>query len=138
MNALATCRGAPSAEAGFTLIEALIALAVVGVCLGAIGALTAANLRAVRQVDQRVALVSALRKIEAALPERAKLAADLSGEMGGQRFAIISRPDPDPSSSPGERERPAWTPQSLTIRIEGSSGARLDVETVRLVPATGR
>ena len=76
-------------EAGFTLIEALVALAVASVCLSAIGILMAKNNRAVRQIEQRVAAVSTLRKVATALPDRKTLA--------GASFPATWRAAPGPS-----------------------------------------
>ena len=89
------------AQAGFTLIEALVALAVAAICLSATGILMAKNNRTVRQIEQRVALVSTLRKVEVALPDRPALAeASLSGEMAGSAWAVTAAPAPDPSPPP--------------------------------------
>jgi general secretion pathway protein I len=129
-------RGASrNAQAGFTLIEALVALAVVAVCLSAIGTLMAQNSRAVRQIDQRVALVSVLRKVLAALPDRPDLAgSNLAGEMAGHQWAVSAAPyaDPEPPA-PGKRP-PEWMPQSIVIKARAPSGSLFEVETLRLVP----
>lgn len=124
-------------QAGFTLIEALVALAVAAVCLAAIGTLMAANNRTVRQVDQRLALVSTLRKVEAALPDRAGLAnADLSGEMAGAAWRVRAAPYPDPLPPAPGKEPPAWSPQTVSIRVRDASGSFVELETLRLVPRT--
>lgn len=124
-----------SGRAGFTLIEALVALAVIAVCLAAIGSLVASNSRSVRQVEQRLTLVSALRKIEAALPDRGHLTEELSGDMGEAGFLIGSTPFPDPSPPPSDKTAPAWTPQKIVIKVRSESGATIEVETLRLVPS---
>ena len=85
------------AQAGFTLIEALVALAVAAICLSATGILMAKNNSTVRQIEQRVALVSTLRKVEVALPDRPALAgASLFGEMAGPPGRSPPRPLPTP------------------------------------------
>ena len=48
-------------DAGFTLIEALVALALVAVLLAAIGPLIASSMRGVRSVEQHGALVATAR-----------------------------------------------------------------------------
>ena len=134
--------GAASAraqEAGFLLVEALVALAVVGVCLAAIGALAAASLRSVRKVEERLALASALRKVEAALPDRAALDADVAGEMNGLRYAVLSAPaaDPFPPSPAPKGSAPApqeWAPRQITVRVTAPSGAVMETQSLRLVP----
>ncbi|WP_395666325.1 type II secretion system protein [Methylocella sp.] len=137
----ASDRAAPEdgGAAGFLLVEALVALAVVGVCLAAIGALAAASQRSVRQVEERLALTSALRKVEAALPDRAALDADLSGEINGLRYAVTSRPAADPfpppdPAGPPPKTQPAWAPRKIAIRVTAPSGAVMEVESLRLTP----
>lgn len=131
----AVLRAARAGEAGFTLIESLVALAVVGVCLAAIGALSAASLRAVRQVDERLAIVSTLRKAQTALPERARLAdAELSGELNGLDFSLRSTPVPDPSPPRATKDPAMWRPQKLVLRVRAASGSAMEIETLRLVP----
>jgi general secretion pathway protein I len=125
--------------AGFTLIEALVALAVVGVCLSAIGALMGNNIRAVRQINQRLALVSVLRKVETALPDRSKLAAgELSGEMAGHAWSVSASPFPDPSPPPATKSPPPWLPETIVVRVRAPSGSLAEIETLRLVPSAGK
>ena len=122
------------AAAGFTLIEALVALAVVGVCLSAIGALMGNNIRAVRQINQRLALVAVLRKVETALPDRSKLAAgELSGDMAGHAWSVSASPFPDPS--PATKSPPPWLPEAVVVRVRAPSGSVAEIETLRLVPS---
>lgn len=122
-------------SAGFTLIEALVALAVTAVCLGAIGTLMATNIRASRQIDERVALVSILRKVELALPERKDLLdANLAGEMAGHQWALTSAPFPDPSPPPSVKPPPSWMPQAVVLKVRSPSGSLVEVETLRLTP----
>lgn len=129
-------RSASAGEAGFTLLEALVALAVTAVCLAAIGALMATNERSARQIDQRLTLISTLRKVETALPDRAHMAgADLSGEMAGNAWAVSATPYPDPSPPPPPgKDPPAWLPQRIVVKVQSPSGSRVELETLRLVP----
>ncbi len=123
------------ARAGFTLIEALVALAVCAVCLSAIGFLMAKNNRSVLHIEQRLALVSTLRKVEAALPDRSSLAgASFSGEMGDNGWAVSATPYPDPSPPPASKDPPAWSPQLVVMRAQAPSGGLVEVQTLRLVP----
>jgi general secretion pathway protein I len=122
-------------EAGFTLIEALVALAVASVCLSAIGILMAKNNRDVRQIEQRVAAVSTLRKVAAALPDRKTLAgASLSGDMAGNAWAVATSPYPDPSPPPADKKPPEWLPQAVLVQVRAPSGTLVQIETLRLVP----
>ncbi|MCJ9707365.1 type II secretion system protein J, partial [Bradyrhizobium sp. SHOUNA76] len=45
-----------SDSAGFTLIEALVALAIIAVVLGTIGSVIATTVKGTRAIDQRLAL----------------------------------------------------------------------------------
>ena len=126
-------------RAGFTLIEALVALAVVAVCLSAIGILMAKNNRTVRQIDQRLALVATLRKLEAALPDRSTLAsAELSGEMAENAWAVTVAPYLDASAPPVGKEPPQWSPESIVVKVRSPSGSLIELETLRLVPRVGK
>ncbi|MDU6730446.1 MAG: prepilin-type N-terminal cleavage/methylation domain-containing protein, partial [Bradyrhizobium sp.] len=61
-------------QAGFTLIEVLVALAVVSVSIVAIGAVVARNAYAVRKFEQHVTLVSDTRlALTTALADRGRL-----------------------------------------------------------------
>ena len=61
-------------DAGFTIIEVLIALAIVAVSIVAIGSLMATNVRGVRSLEQHVALTQTARTVmTAGLPPRAEL-----------------------------------------------------------------
>ncbi len=126
-----------AAAGGFTLIEALVALAIVAICLSAIGALMGTNIRAVRQIDQRLALVSVLRKVETAMPDRSKLAdKDLSGEIAGHVWSVSASPFLD-APPPATKERPPWRPETIVIQVRGPSGSTVAVKTLRLIPSVG-
>jgi len=82
-------------SSGFTLIEVLVALAVVAASLAAIGSLIATSVRGVRAVEQHVALVERARAIMAALPRRDELAiGQAAGESGGYRWQVTVLPYP--------------------------------------------
>jgi general secretion pathway protein I len=118
--------------AGFTLLEALIAIAVVAITLTAIGTLTGTTTRGVRSLEQHVALVEAARTVTANLPSRTQLApGEFVGELYGNRWRIgvspfVGDPVPPASDSP-------WIPETITIRIQSPSGAILGFNTVRLL-----
>ena len=83
------------ASAGFTLIEALVALAVAAVSLAAIGLLMAGNIRGSGRIEQHLGLVETLRAVETGLPDRTSLSAGtLSGEMHGQAWSVDIAPFP--------------------------------------------
>src|SRR4051794_41677968 len=75
-----------SGQAGFTLVEVLVALSVVAVSLAAIGSLIAVTTRGVRAVGGHLDLVEITRTIFTGLPDRNQLApGNLAGEIGGPR-----------------------------------------------------
>jgi general secretion pathway protein I len=118
-------------EAGFTLIEVLVALAVAAVALVAIGALAAANIRGTRIFEQRLALIATTRAISAALPDREQLGAgETSGEFGNYRWRIDVLPFEASFIDP--RRPTPWVPQRLAVRVQAPTGEVLRFDTVRL------
>jgi general secretion pathway protein I len=135
-------------EAGFTLIEVLVALAVLAVVLGAIGSVVGTTVKSIRSVDRRLPLLETAQSLVASLPDRNALKPGTeTGGSGGYRWRI----DVVPLAAPAPRTalpalntatttsaadtQPKWTPLAITVRVEGSDGGppvRLD--TVRLVP----
>src|SRR5436853_5955835 len=74
---------------GFTIIEALVALAIVAASLAAIGSLIATSARGTHVLEQHVALVETARAIMTGLPKRDQLATgDFSGELAGHRWQV--------------------------------------------------
>jgi len=119
------------ALAGFTLIEVLVALAIVGISLAAIGSVVGTTARGVRVLQQHVALVNAARAIEAGLPDRAELVAgSFSGEWSGNRWRATVTPFL--KGSVDDRRRSLWVPQAVAITVTSPSGATLRIDTVRL------
>ena len=124
------------AGAGFTLIEALVALAVAAVSLAAIGLLMAGNIRGSGRIEQHLGLVETLRAVETDLPDRTSLSTgNLSGEMHGQLWSVDIAPFPRLDSIP--RAAQFWTPQTIVIKVLSPSGAALQIETIRLGRRTG-
>jgi general secretion pathway protein I len=121
---------------GFTMIEALVALAVVAVSLTAIGSLVAANTRGAVAVDQRLSLVETARSILTGLPDRGQLApGNARGELAGNRWRIDVLPF---TADFVDASRPTlWIPQVLVIRVQSPNGQSLRIDTVRLQRAKG-
>jgi general secretion pathway protein I len=121
--------------AGFTLIEVLIALAIVSISLAAIGSLMASTIRAMRSIDRRFALVETARAIETGLPGRAELTGSLAGDLAGHRWRVDVSPFIANFVDPRLPSR--WVPQTVVIRVQSPGGAILQVNTVRLQRRTG-
>ena len=129
------CRAArlesAGATAGFTIIEVLVAIAVVAVVLSSIGALTATSTRGVASLEQHVVLMETARTVAAGLPPRAQLApSELAGELYGNRWRVGISPLVS-NAFPQVVEAP-WAPQRVIIRVQAPSGAVFSLETVRL------
>jgi general secretion pathway protein I len=120
-------------DAGFTIIEVLIALAIVAVGIVAIGSVMATNLRGVRSLEQHVALMQATRTVMAAgIPARAKLGPGaLSGQTDDYRWRIEVGPLGGDWAVPGADV--AWVPELVRIRVRSPSGATSDIRTIRLI-----
>lgn len=136
-------------EAGFTLIEVLVALAVMTAVLAAVMSVASANARGARALEARAILGEVARAVEAGIPPRASLApGTIEGDISGHRWRMDVRPMPLPAeerlgkeqeaaeNDPGDRAtamRPSpWTPMTIAIRIRAPSGATLDMQTIRL------
>jgi len=118
-------------NAGFTILEVLVAIAVVATALTAIGALTGATTRGVRALEQHVVVVETARSVLASLQSSTPLSSrETVGELYGNRWRIGISPF---AAGPVVPDSP-WVPATVTIRVQSPSGAALNVETVRLQP----
>jgi len=127
---------APGNNAGFTLIEALVALAVIAVSLAVIGSVVAANVRGTITVAQRISLLETARSLLTALPDRGDLTpGNTSGEMGGNRWRIDVLPFAADFVDPTQPTK--WAPLDVVIRVQAPSGEMVRLDTVRLRAANG-
>jgi general secretion pathway protein I len=118
-------------ESGFTLVEALVALALVAVMLTAIGSLVASASIGTRTLEQHVALVETARLVATSVPRRNELSSGvLDGEVLGYRWRANMSPFFGEGSAPVPDS--PWIPQSVLVRVQAPSGAILAIETVRL------
>ena len=116
---------------GFTLIEALVALAIVASGLTAIGMLIATTARGVRSIDRKLILVETTRAIVAALPDRDQLViGSFSGQHAGQDWRIDVSPLIAPDAEPARGAK--WLPQAVVVTVRSPQGAMLQIHTVRL------
>jgi general secretion pathway protein I len=118
---------------GFTIIEVLIALAVVAVSIVAIGSVMSTNVRGVRSLEQHVMLMQAVRTIAAIeVPSRDKLGfGTWSGKTSDHQWRIDVSPMGEEWAATGTDV--AWIPALVRIQVRSPSGAVTDLKTVRLV-----
>jgi general secretion pathway protein I len=118
-------------DAGFTIIEVLVALAVVAISLAAIGSLVATTMRGVSAIERHVALAAMAREVVATIALHAHAPKGMiSGETSGYRWRIVASPWFG-GGLVGTTDSP-WIPQWVRIRVLSPSGTAFDIETVRL------
>jgi general secretion pathway protein I len=120
-------------DAGFTIIEVLIALAVVAVSILAIGSVMSTNVRGVRSLEQHVSQMQAMRSIMAAdLPSRKDIGIGTwSGRTNDHQWRIDVGPMEEGWGAPDAKA--AWIPALVRIQVRSPSGAVTDMKTVRLI-----
>ena len=125
-------RSCSDGAAGFTLIEALVALAIVAVSIVAIGTLMGSTARGSRQLEQHVALVqAAYNALWLAFPSRLPPdSATQSGESIAHRWRAEAEPFAVDFGTPTGAA--VWAPQKITLKVRSNSGATIDLETIRL------
>ncbi len=130
-------REAVSARAGFTLIEVLVALAVIAISIPVVGSLLATNIKGTIKVEQRVNLRAAYRTLEADILDRTRLAPGRrSGEVGAIAWAMEVRPLGEDET--GARGKGTWFPQAIVTTLRSPTGETLRIETVRLARGAAR
>jgi general secretion pathway protein I len=120
-------------QAGFTIIEVLIALAVVAVCIVAIGSVMSTNARGVRSLEQHVELMQAARNaMITQIPPRGEIGPGvLSGELNNHQWQIDIGPLDDGWVVPDADV--TWIPQLVKIHVKSPGGGTLDLQTIRLM-----
>ncbi|UPK25116.1 type IV pilus modification PilV family protein [Bradyrhizobium sp. 195] len=121
-----------SDSAGFTLIEALVALAIIAVVLGTIGSVIATTVKGTRAIDQRLALAGTAETLLAELPARSLLKPGRrSGELAGSRWRVDVAPMNVPGGDPASDR---FVPLAVNLRLQRADGSAIQVTTVKLVP----
>lgn len=138
-----------AAQAGFTLLEVLVALTLLAAAMAAIGSLSSVGRRANRSEIERVELAQVARRLLAEMTER-EFAGGSAGESEGYAWRIdvepMAAPPPPkvapaaqaPQSSPfGQAAAPAqrqvvWIPYRIILNLRGPTGATTRIVTVRL------
>lgn len=120
-------------DAGFTILEVLVALAIVAASIVAIGKVMATNTHGVRKLEEHVALMQTAQTVLAtAIPPRKDLAEGrLSGELRNYRWQVDIGPVGEDSIA-GNAEVP-WIPELVKVRVRSPSGATVELATVRLI-----
>jgi general secretion pathway protein I len=122
-------RPEPSRTAGFTLLEALVALAVMGAGLAAICTLANSSLQVGLYTERHLAEIESARKIIAGMPARNALPyGRLTGSVDAHQWRIDSAPVSTTAAS-GET---SWTPQSIALLVRSPFGATIEIDTIRL------
>ena len=129
----ATSASTERLDAGFTILEVLVALALVAVVIVAIGSVMASNVRGVRAIGAHVALTQAMRTaMAAAIPPREQLQqGSSSGQADGYRWTVDVTPLGGDWTVPDSVV--AWVPELVRVRVKSPSGATSDIRTVRLM-----
>ena len=118
--------------AGFTLIEALVALAIIAIVLGTIGSVIATTVKGTRSIDQRLALAGTAETLLADLPARAVLKPGRqSGELAGSRWRVDVAPMNVAGGNPATDR---FVPLAINLRLQRADGSAIQVTTVKLVP----
>ena len=126
-------RNRSDGERGFTLIEALVALAIIAAVLSSIGAVIGTTVKGTRSIDQRLALTGAAETLLAALPPRNLLKPGRqSGELAGHRWRIDVAPLNMAVSDVAQTS--PFVPMAVNMRMQAPGGPAIQVVTVRIVP----
>jgi type II secretory pathway component PulJ len=118
-------------RAGFSLLEALVALALVLAFAAALGPHLFQARRIMADAESRVAAQVLLRTLLDAPFDRAALAnASRQGEAGGLRWRIVTEPVAIAAAAP--RERPRWSAFRVVASVAWGPRQVISAETVRL------
>jgi general secretion pathway protein I len=127
-------RSSCNGEAGFTLIEALVALAIIAIVLGSIGTVIATTVKGTRAIDQKIALSGVAETLLSTLPARGLLKVGRqSGELAGHRWRMDIAPTSVGEIPPDAR----FVPLTVNLRLQAPGGQAMQLTTVRLVPRAG-
>ena len=126
-----------SGQAGFSLLEALVALAVVLAFAVVLGPHLSQARRIMADADGRVAAQVLLRSLLDAPFDRSGLAnVSRDGETAGLRWRVAS--EPVPAAAPRAADRPNWQAFRVTASVVWGADQVITAETIRLRRAQGR
>ena len=125
-------------QAGFSLLEALVSLAVVLAFAGVLGPHLAQARRIMADADGRVAAQVLLRSLlDAPFDRSSQASVSRNGETAGLRWRVDSEPV---ASVAVQRagDRPNWQAVRVMASVAWGSDQVITAETIRLRRATGR
>ena len=127
-----------SGQAGFSLLEALVALAVILAFAGVLGPHLSQARRIMADADSRVAAQVLLRSLLDAPFDRSSLVnASSEGETAGLQWRVVS--EPTAAATPDASKRPNWLAFRVMASVMWGSGQVITAETIRLRrPPSGR
>ena len=119
--------GRESGQAGFTLLEALVSLALILAFAGVLGPNFSQARRIMAHADGRVAAQVLLRSLLDAPFDRTTLPnASREGETGGLRWRIVAAP------VAGTSDKASWSAFHLKASVAWADGQSISAETIRL------
>jgi prepilin-type N-terminal cleavage/methylation domain-containing protein len=117
-------------QAGFTLLEALVALALVLAIAAVLGPHLSQARRIMDHAEGRVAAQVLLRSLLDAPFGRSSLAnGSLKGEANGLRWSIVTEPV---AAAPGASDQKKWLPYRVTASVAWGADQVVTAETIRL------
>jgi prepilin-type N-terminal cleavage/methylation domain-containing protein len=126
-----------SGQAGFTLLEALVSLAVILAFAGVLGPHLSQARRIMADADGRVAAQVLLRSLLDAPFDRSGLASvSRDGETAGLRWRVAS--EPVAAVATRAADRPNWQAYRVMASVVWGSDQAITAETIRLRRAPGR
>lgn len=126
-----------SGQAGFTLLEALVALAVILAFASVIGPHLSQARRIMADADGRVAAQILLRSLlDAPFDRSAGGKTSRDGETAGLRWRIAS--EPVAAAAPRTANRPSWQAYRVMASVSWGADQVVSAETIRLRRASGR
>lgn len=120
-------------DAGFTLIEQLVVIAIIAVSLAAIGSLMNSSSRGAYRLEQRVSLLQAANSLlfDAMSSRDGMTNPRLAGAAWGHQWRMALRPvQSDLGLELPQNDR--WIPMREELVVKSPSGASMRLQTIRL------